>query len=247
MALVTGSGQGIGRAIAVRLAARGMQVAVNDLGAAGAAQTAEDIRRSGGTAIAVTADISDPRDVDAVVSSTRAQLGPPSVLVNNAAAMSMVPLADLAIDEWRRVLRTNLDGAFYCLRAVVPDMREAGGGRVVNIASAWGLTGAARASHYAASKAGLLGLTKAAARDLGPDGITVNAIAPAAVDTPQLEVDARDAGVSVEEIRARYATTTAIGRIGTPEDVAAAVAYLVSAPAGCVTGQVLCPDGGTLA
>lgn len=180
-----------------------------------------------------------------MVECVRAELGPPTVLVNNAAAMTMAPLLELELDEWRRVLRTNLDGAFYCVRAVVPGMLAAGFGRIVNIASNWGLHGAPGASHYAASKGGLVSLTRALARELGPHGITANAVAPGPVDTPQLDVDARYARVEREELRAAYASAIALGRIGRPDEIAAAVAYLVSEPAGCVTGQVLSPTGGT--
>lgn len=233
VALVTGAARGVGRAIALRLARDGHEVAGLDLAPADA------------VALPVVADVSDPAAVEEAVARAVETLGPPLILVNNAATMSMAPLAEVDPREWRRVLATNLDGPFFCTRAVVPGMVEAGFGRIVSIASEWGVRGAPAASCYAASKGGLIAFTKAAARELGPAGITVNAVAPGAVDTEQLEVDAAFAGVSREEIVGRYAAETPLGRIASSEDVAAAVAYLVSELAACVTGQVLQPNGGT--
>lgn len=245
VALVTGAGRGIGQAIALRLASDGLAVAVNDIDAAAAERTAADARAGGGRAVAAPADVSDAAQVTELVRRLASAVGPPTILVNNAAAMTMAPLAELDRAAWRLVVRTNLHGAFHCARAVVGAMKEVGFGRIVNIASDWGLRGAAGASHYAASKAGLVSFTKALARELGPAGITVNAVAPGAIDTPQLSVDAAYAGVSPAEIRARYAQETPLGRIGRPDEVAATVSYLVSDRAACVTGQVFCPNGGS--
>lgn len=244
VALVTGAGRGIGRAIALRLSDEGTAVGVNDVDADAAERTAREIQAGGGDALAVGGDVAASREVVDLVERLEAALGPPTILVNNAAAMTMAPLDELEPPEWRRVLATNLDGAFYCTRSVVPGMLRAGLGRIVNIASDWGVRGAQDASHYAASKGGLISFTKAIARELSPHGITANAVAPGPVDTPQLEVDAAHDGRSLDEMRARYAAQAPLGRIGLPTDVAATVAYLVSDAAACVTGQVLGPNGG---
>lgn len=244
VALVTGAGQGLGRAVALRLACAGSPVAVNDLNAAAAEETAQAVRSAGQETLACPGDVGDPEAVRELVERAAKGLGEPRILVNNAAAMTMAPLAKLDLATWRRVVGTNLDGTFHCTRSVVPAMLEARWGRIVNIASGWGVHGAANASHYAASKGGVISFTKAIARELGPAGITVNALAPGPIDTPQLEVDAGDGGVSLEEIRERYAGDIPLGRIARPEEVAETVAYLVSDAAACITGQVLCPNGG---
>jgi NAD(P)-dependent dehydrogenase (short-subunit alcohol dehydrogenase family) len=155
-----------------------------------------------------------------------------------------------AIDEvpesafWR-VVHTNLTGAFTCIRECLPHMVESGFGRIVSVSSEWGQTGWPRATAYSASKAGLISLTRALARELGPAGITVNAVAPGVIDTPQLEVDAQDAGVPLGQMKERYGAAVPLGRIGTPAEVANAIAHLVSEAAATVTGQVLAVNGGT--
>jgi NAD(P)-dependent dehydrogenase (short-subunit alcohol dehydrogenase family) len=240
-ALVTGAGQGLGRAIALRLAAEGARVAVNDREPS--AGVDEVVRETRGTE--AIADVSDPRAVDQMVTAAARELGGLDVLVANHAYMTMVPFVEHEPEDWWRNIDVNLSGTFFLVRAVVPEMRRRGGGRITIIASEFGVIGWANATAYAASKAGLMSLTKTLGRELGPERILVNAIAPGLMDTPQLDVDAEDAGVSPEEIRRRYAADSPIGRIGRPEEIAALVAFLASDGAGALVGQILQPNGGT--
>jgi 2-hydroxycyclohexanecarboxyl-CoA dehydrogenase len=240
-ALVSGAGQGLGRAIALRLAEDGARVAANDRRPSAGLE--EVVHAAGG--VAAVADISDSKAVSRMVESVRDAIGPLDVLVANHAYMSMAPFVDHDPEDWWLNLDVNLTGTFLLLRAVLPDMHRQGGGRIVIIASEFGVSGWANATAYAASKSGLISLTKSLGRELGPAGICVNAIAPGIMDTPQLDVDAVDAGVSPQEIRRRYAAESPLGRIGRPEEVAALVAFLVSERSAALVGQVLQPNGGT--
>jgi 2-hydroxycyclohexanecarboxyl-CoA dehydrogenase len=240
-ALVSGAGQGLGRAIALRLAEDGAHVASNDRRPS--ADLEEVVRVTGG--VAAVADVSDSKAVSRMVESVRDAIGPLDVLVANHAYMSMAPFVEHDPDDWWLNLDVNLTGTFFLLRAVLPDMRRQGGGRIVIIASEFGVSGWTNATAYAASKSGLISLTKSLGRELGPEGISVNAVAPGIMDTPQLDVDAVDAGVSPEEIRRRYAAESPLARIGRPEEVAALVAFLVSERSAALVGQILQPNGGT--
>lgn len=234
VALVTGAATGIGAATADLLERNGLAVARNHLP---------------GQAVpgySAPADVSDARDVAGMVERVRGELGPVAVLVCNAAYMVMGAIDEVGPEAFWRVLDTNLTGSFNCIRACAPGMSSAGWGRIVTIASGWGVSGYPRASAYSASKAGLISLTRAVARELGPDGVTANAVAPGVVDTPQLEVDAADAGVSLELIRARYGEQVPLGRVGRPDEVAAVVAHLCGEAAGTITGQVVGVGGGML-
>jgi NAD(P)-dependent dehydrogenase (short-subunit alcohol dehydrogenase family) len=239
--LVTGAGQGLGRAIALRLAADGARVAVNDREPS--ARVDEVVRETRG--VAAIGDVSDSGAVDRLVRAAARELGGLDVLVANHAYMTMAPFVEHDPEDWWRNVDVNLSGTFFLVRAVVPEMRRRGGGRITIIASEFGVVGWANATAYAASKAGLIALTKTLGRELGPEGILVNALAPGIMDTPQLDVDADDAGVSREEIRRRYADDSPIGRIGRPEEMAALVAFLASDGAGAIVGQILQPNGGT--
>ena len=238
-ALVTGAASGIGRAIALRLATDGAAVAVLDVDPAGANAVAAEITAQGGTSQAVVADVSDGPAVHAATARARAALGPLHVLVNNAGICSFVPFTDLDEAEWDRMFAVHVKGAFHCTKAALPDLIAAGWGRVVNLSSVGGIKGAPALTHYAAAKAALVGFTRALATEVGVHGITVNAIAPGLVDTPLL-VRSR----MPEAIRTAQAAQLPVRRIGLPEDIAAACAYLVSPEAGYVTGQVLSPNGG---
>jgi NAD(P)-dependent dehydrogenase (short-subunit alcohol dehydrogenase family) len=233
-ALVTGAATGIGAATADLLARRGMRVARNHL-------PGQSV-----PGYSAPADVADPGAVDDMVERVRADLGPVEVLVCNAAHMVMGGIDEVGPDAFWKVIDTNLTGSFYCIRACAPAMAGAGFGRIVTVASGWGVTGWPRASAYSASKAGLISMTRAVARELGPHGITANAVAPGVVDTPQLDVDAGDAGVGPAEIRARYGAGVPLGRVGRPEEVAAVVAHLCSEEAGTITGQVVPVAGGAL-
>ena len=240
-ALVTGAAQGLGLAIARRLASDGARLALNDLEASD--DMTELLERTGG--VPAIADVSDPDAVDAMVSEAERALGWIDVLVANHAYMTMSPFVTHDPDDWWRNVDVNLSGTHFLIRAALQGMRRRGGGRIVIIASEFGVVGWSNATAYAASKAGLISLTKTLGRELGPEGILVNAIAPGIMDTPQLDVDAADAGVSPEEIRRRYAGESPIGRIGRPEEIAATVAFLAGDGATALTGQILQPNGGT--
>jgi len=241
VALVSGAGQGLGRAIALRLAAGRARVAVNDREPSPGVD--EVVAETGG--MAAVADVSDPAAVERMVDEVERTLGPVDVLVANHAYMTMAPFADHDPGDWWRNVDVNLSGTFFLVRAVLPGMRRRDGGRIVIIASEFGVMGWANATAYAASKAGLISLTKTLGRELAPEGILVNAIAPGVMDTQQLDVDAADAGVSSEEIRRRYAAKSPIGRVGRPEEVAAVAAFLAGDEAGAFVGQILQPNGGT--
>ena len=240
-ALVSGAGQGLGREIARRLAAEGARVAVNDRERSRGVETV--VEETGG--VAAIADVSDADAVDRMVAEVESELGGIDVLVANHAYMSMAPFVEHDPGDWWRNVDVNLSGTFFLVRAVLPAMRRAGGGRIVIIASEFGVVGWANATAYAASKTGLISLTKTLGRELGPEGIAVNAIAPGIMDTPQLDVDAADAGVSPEEIRRRYAADSPVGRIGRPEEIAAVAAFLACEAGGAFVGQIVQPNGGT--
>ena len=179
-----------------------------------------------------------------MVRAVAARLGPVEVLVANAAAMAMSPFLESAFDEWWRQIDVNLSGHFRIIQSVVPGMRALGGGRIVIVASGWGVIGHPNATAYAASKAGLIALTKGLARELGPHGILTNAVAPSYIDTEQLRVDADDLGISLDEMRQRYRQHIPIHQLATAEQIAATVAFLAGPGSTAVIGQVLQPNGG---
>lgn len=242
VALVTGAGQGIGRAIAERLARDGATVAVNDLRHDD--RMAEVLAATAG--VPAPADVSDRDAVAAMVSEVERSVGVVDVLVVNHAYMTMSPLVDHDLDDWWRVVDTNLGGAFSLVQAVLPGMLRAGSGRIVLISSEWGVTGWPGATAYAASKAGLISLAKTLGRELAPKGVIVNAVAPGVVDTPQLEVDARAAGTTRDRIVEQYAAGIPMGRVGRPEEIAAAVALLADPRQSAFVGQVLQVNGGSV-
>ncbi len=241
VALVTGAGQGMGRAIARRLAADGARVAVNDMSHDDRVEAV--VAETGG--LAAAGDVSDPGVVEGMVARVEEEAGPVAVLVANHARMTMAPFVEQDEQDFWDQVHANLSGTFYLVRAVLPGMRRRGGGRIVIIASEWGVTGWPNATAYAASKAGLISLTKTLGRELAPEGIILNAIPPGNTDNPQHEVDPRDAGVSREEIVERYAAEIPLRRVGRPEEIAATVAFLASPAAEACVGQILQPNGGT--
>ena len=227
-AVVTGGGSGIGLAVAQRLHADGLDVATIDL-------------RPSDADLSFTADVTDRSQVDAALSAIRARLGPVTVLVNAAGLDGFKRFANITFEDWQRVVDVNLHGVFHMTQAVLPDMVEAGWGRVVNISSSSTHSGAPYMSHYVAAKSAVNGLTKSLALEYGPSGITVNAVPPGFIDTPMLRsAEQRGYLGDIDETIAR----TPVRRIGKPEDIAAACAFLISEEAGYITGQILGVNGG---
>jgi 2-hydroxycyclohexanecarboxyl-CoA dehydrogenase len=241
VAVVTGAASGMGLAIARHLAARGDRVGLLDVQGDAALQAARDLRETGATAIAAEADVTDRGAVDAALDTVRAELGPIEIMVTSAGLDSFEPFTSITAESWCRILAINLTGTFHCLQAAVPDMLTARWGRMVTISSSSAQSGAVRMAHYVASKAGVIGLTKALALELAPHGITVNAIPPGVIDTPMARRAEGSGGIGkIEKIAARIP----VGRAGTPEDIAAICGFLCSEHAGYITGQVIGVNGG---
>jgi 3-oxoacyl-[acyl-carrier protein] reductase len=243
VALVTGASRGIGRAIALELAAAGITVVVNYFQRREDAETVvRTIENKGGSALAYQADVSDRKAVDAMFGMIDERLGRLDILINNAGIASRIDSITTISDEtWHRTIAVNLDGAFFCLRAAIPRLRAAGRGRIVNISSGAGITGGAIGAHYAASKAGLLALTAKAARELARDGIAVNAVLPSVIETDMLDEIAR--GV---EARENLRRTFPVGRFGHPEEVAQVVRFLCLDAPDYLTGEFISIRGARL-
>ena len=238
VAVVTGGSRGIGRAIVLRLARQGADVAFSYRGNEAAAKaTSGEVEGMGRRALAVQADVTDPASADGLVKQVLGTFGRLDILVNNAGITRDDLIMRMTPDAWREVLETNLFGAFYATKAVTRPMLKARSGRIINITSVSGQAGQTGQANYSAAKAGLIGLTKATARELASRGITCNAVAPGFVLT-ELTQDLTD------ELQAEITSRTPLGRFGTTEEIADAVAFLASNEAGYITGQVLAVDGG---
>ena len=249
IALITGSGKGIGQGIAMRLARDGFCAAVNDINERGAADTVREIREAGGVAQAFPADIGDSRQVEALVAQVEEQLGGIRVLVNNAGIATVSSVVDLDEGEWDRIFRVNLRATFLCCKAVARRMvARAEPGRIINIASELGKRGQAYISHYCASKAGVITFTQSLAMELAPNNITVNSVCPTMVDTDLMNEFADDfaklKGGTRQQWRDTFREMVPLGRMGTPADVAAVVAFLASQDAEFVTGASYNVTGG---
>jgi 3-oxoacyl-[acyl-carrier protein] reductase len=238
VAIVTGAARGIGAAIARRLAEDGHDVAALDLDAAACAGTVAVVEALGRRAVAIAADVADEAAVAAAVSAVADRLAPPTVLVNNAGVLRDRTLANMTFDDWQTVLDVNLTSAFLMCRAVLPHQRQARWGRIVNLSSIAAL-GAIGEANYAAAKAGVQGLTRTLALELGRYGVTVNAVAPGFVVTDMTRAVAARIGTAFDDLVAEMMKTIVVGRPGLPEDIAHAVAGFVDPRAGFVTGQVL--------
>jgi len=236
VAVVTGAARGLGRAIALRLARDGADVSVWDLNLEGAQETAEIIRQEGRRAIACGGDSANPADIARAVEHTHRELGPVTILVNNAALSPFVFWDDLTEAIWDDLMAINMKGPFLCCKAIIPDMREAGTGRIINISSSSAQAGSGFHAHYAASKGGVIGFTKALAIEFAGTGITANNVAPGFVNTEGL----RAAPLEVDKV----ALVSPMKRAGRPENIAAAVAFLASDDADYVTGHTLSVNGG---
>ena len=244
-AIVTGAARGIGAGIARRLASDGMAVALLDLDGEGAERVAGEIRGGGGTAIGLAADVADPASVEAAVAEVTAQLGPTTVLVNNAGIIRDNLLHKMSVEDWDAVMGVHMRGAFLLAKATQGFMVEAKWGRIVNISSASALGNRGQAN-YSGAKAGLQGFTKALAKELGRFGITVNAIGPGFIETEMTRATAERIGQDFEELKKWAIEGIPAGRSGQPEDIAAAVSFFAREEASFTSGQVLYVAGGPL-
>ena len=242
-ALVTGGGRGIGKAIALGLARAGARVAIVDVNPGTAAATADEIRAVGGGTLGLDGDVRDPARIAAALEQIRAELGPVDVLINNAGIAVRKPLLELAEEEIRALIDTNLHGMIHCARAVGPEMVRAGRGRVVNVASISAIHGMVTRVVYCASKGGVEAFTRALAMEWAPHGITVNAVGPGIIATPLL---ARYLADNPDK-RKRAEAEVPLGRLGVPDDIVGAVLFLASEAARYMTGQVIYVDGGLVA
>ena len=241
VAVVTGGGSGMGRAISHHLGRQGRQVAVLDINGEAVAEVARELDVDGVRARGVQVDVSDRAAIDAAFDEVRRELGPIEILVTSAGIEGFSDFLDITPEQWDRMVAVNLSGTFHCLQLAVPDMLEAGWGRIVTISSSSAQSGTRRMSHYVATKGGVIALTKALALDLAPHRITVNTIPPGVIDTPMMRRPMESGAMgSLDQIIAR----APLGRLGTPDDIAVTTAFLCSEEAGYITGQQINVNGG---
>jgi 2-hydroxycyclohexanecarboxyl-CoA dehydrogenase len=240
VAIVTGGASGIGAAITHRLATDGAAVAILDRNADAIETEVAAIEATGGRAVGVVVDVTDRTGIDAAVSEVHRRFGSPTILVNSAGMNAHGPFLDITEEAWNYTLAVNLTGTFHCCQAVLPEMLAEGWGRIVNISSSSVHSGSARMASYVASKSGVVGLSKVLALEFASKGVTVNVIPPGFIDTPMLRHSADEGLMDVEQQIAK----TPVGRIGRPEDIAAACAFLVSEEASYITGQIIGVNGG---
>jgi 3-oxoacyl-[acyl-carrier protein] reductase len=240
VAIVTGSSRGIGRAIAIELARLGACVAINYLNSKEAALEVVSLCEShGGQSMAIQADVAKQTDVERLVETVALYIGKPDILVNNAGIAGHNLLIDTSEDEWDRLIAANLKAPFLCTKAVLPSMIAKRYGRIINISSIWGIAGGSGEVAYSASKGGIIAFTKALSKEMGPSGITVNAVAPGVIDTDMLAtIEQADRDLLTQE--------TPVGRLGTPKDIADVAAFLALPASDFITGQVISPNGGFL-
>ena len=243
--IVTGGAQGIGKAYCEGLAREGAKVVVADLNSEAAGALVRSLGEDGKDALAVTADVSNPDDTDRMVSETLARFGRIDGLVNNAAiyqrpGLFRGPFDQIPVDEWDRVMAVNLRGIFLCCRAVISHMKERGSGKIINISSGTVANGTPNFAHYVTSKAGVIGFTRSVAREMGPYGININAIAPGYT----LSMDEGDVDDNVRATDQRSVNSRALGRSERPEDLVGTVIFLCSSDSDFITGQTMAVDGG---
>lgn len=243
VAVVTGGASGIGEATCHELGRRGHRVAVLDLNGEAAQRVAEELRADGVTAVGIGTDVSDRAAVEDAFAKVRSELGPVLILVTSAGVVDFAPFTEITPKSWQRMIDVNLTGTFHCCQAAIPDMVQAGWGRIVMISSSSAQRGSPGMAHYAASKGALISLTRSLAREYGPVGITVNNVPPSAIETP-MQHQSQAAGhlASNEQI----AATIPVRHLGTGDDIAAAVGFLCSEAAGFITGQTLGVNGGAV-
>jgi 2-hydroxycyclohexanecarboxyl-CoA dehydrogenase len=241
VAVVTGAASGIGLGVANRLAADGIAVALLDRDGQGVTLATDALSGEGRTAVGYEVDVADRVELQRVFAGVRERLGPITILVTSAGIESFDAVADITPEKWDRLLAVNLTGTFTCMQLAVPDMTAEGWGRIVTISSSSAQSGAPHMAHYVASKGGVIGLTKAFAREFAGQGITVNTIPPTIVDTPMARNAAGVGNVPSIEVMGRMVPT---GRAGTPDDIAATCAFLCSDEASYITGQLIGVNGG---
>ncbi len=237
-AIVTGGGRGIGREICLTLAREGADILVADIDSPAAESVAQEIEKSGGRSVPFQVDVADKTLVQGMMEACMTHLGRVDILVNNAGIFPISPVATMAEADWERVIAINLKGVFLCCQAALTPLRKSGGGRIINLASVSGLVGAVGFTHYAASKAGVIGFTRALAREYASMNITVNAVAPGIVDN---EMTARTFPKTALE---QYLTQVPLRRLTSGQDVAETILFLASAGAAYITGQTIAVDGG---
>ena len=244
VALVTGAGSGLGRAIALAFAREGAKVVVNDIEEKRATQTVADIKAQGGDAFAVAADVSDSQQVKQMFAQAVKKYSTIDILVNNAGILQAEGIATMQDEQWKRMLAVHLDGTFYCTREAVAIMEPKGSGKIINMASIAAITGLGGATHYSAAKGGIMAFTKASAKELIGSGIYVNAIAPGFIDTPGLkEPFGLESEALAELIQAAFGKIL-LDRLGTPEEIAPVAVFLASDESSFMVGQVISPNGG---
>lgn len=236
--IVTGASKGIGKACALLFGKNGANVIVNYNRSENEAKSVcEEINSCGGNALPFCADVSDRKAVDEMTAFTREHFGSINVLINNAGIAEQIMFCDITEEKWDRMFDVDVKGVYNCIQSVLPDMIHKKSGRIINVSSMWGITGASCEVHYSAAKAAVIGLTKALAKELGPSGITVNAIAPGVISTEM------NGNIS-EEIMSELKEETPLGQIGTPEDIAETAFFLASPKASFITGETISVNGG---
>jgi 3-oxoacyl-[acyl-carrier protein] reductase len=244
VALITGAGSGLGRAIALAFAREGAKVVVNDIEKKRATQTVADIKAQGGDAFAIAADVSDSQQVKQMFAQAVEKYSTIDILVNNAGILQAEGIATMQDEQWKRMLAVHLDGTFYCTREAVAIMEPKGSGKIINMASIAATTGLGGATHYSAAKGGIMAFTKASAKELIGSGIYVNAIAPGFIDTPGLkEPFGLESEALAELIQAAFGKIL-LDRLGTPEEIAPVAVFLASDESSFMVGQVISPNGG---